>query len=75
MALPPSLLHTLARTVGERHLVVEPEQLVPYSHDETPDLAPVMPEAVVRPASSEEVAAVLRACSAERVAVVPRGGG
>lgn len=33
------------------------------------------PDAVVEPGSAEEVAAVLRACSEERVAVVPFGGG
>ncbi len=33
------------------------------------------PDAVVFPASHEQVLAVLAACSAERVAVVPFGGG
>ncbi|HWA65271.1 MAG TPA: FAD-binding oxidoreductase [Mycobacteriales bacterium] len=33
------------------------------------------PDAVVRPANAREVAAVLRVCSAQRVAVVPWGGG
>jgi alkyldihydroxyacetonephosphate synthase len=36
---------------------------------------PRVPDAVVLPASHEEVAAVLRACSEHRVAVVPFGGG
>jgi FAD/FMN-containing dehydrogenase len=35
---------------------------------------PVAPLALVRPRSSEEVAAVLRLCHAHRIAVVPQGG-
>ena len=37
--------------------------------------APKLPDAVVRPASDEEVAAVLRLATAHGVPVVPRGGG
>ena len=37
--------------------------------------ASAAPDAVVRPRSHEEVAAVLEACAAHRVAVVPFGGG
>ena len=36
---------------------------------------PELPDAVVRPASDDEVAAVLRLATAHRVPVVPRGGG
>ena len=37
--------------------------------------AAAAPDAVVRPSSHEEVAAVLEACASQRVAVVPFGGG
>ena len=50
------------------------EGLEPYGRDETMDLY-AAPGAVVRPRSTDEVRAVLRAANAHRVFVTPRGGG
>ncbi len=45
-----------------------------YARDES-ETTPVVPEAVVRVRSTEEVAAVLAACHAHRVPITPRSGG
>jgi glycolate oxidase len=45
------------------------------THDEALGGAPVRPRAVVRPASTEEVAAIVRAAASGRVPLTPRGSG
>ncbi|MEM9068490.1 MAG: FAD-linked oxidase C-terminal domain-containing protein [Myxococcota bacterium] len=45
-----------------------------FSIDES-EATPVVPEAVVRPRNTQEVAAVLRACHEHRVPITPRAGG
>lgn len=46
-----------------------------YGHDESLSQGPVMPECVVRPRSTQEVAAVMRICSEHGVPVTARGSG
>jgi glycolate oxidase len=69
-----TLLARLADLVGGDHVLAAPEALAPYATDATEELT-FTPEAVVRPGSAEEVAAVLAAASAANVPVTPRGGG
>ncbi len=64
----------LAAIVGQDHVYTDKERLTPYTHDETPGLA-AWPEVVVRPGSTEEVAAIVRLAAAERVPITPRGAG
>jgi glycolate oxidase len=69
------LVAGLARIAGSAHVLtadaIEPE----YTHDEALTVAAVTPRAVVRPASTEEVSAVLAFCNERRVPVVARGAG
>ncbi|MGI4942518.1 MAG: FAD-binding oxidoreductase [Janthinobacterium lividum] len=67
------LLPALHAVVGDRGLLTDPADTAPYCedwrrlyHGRTP--------AVVRPATTEEVAAVVRLCAARGVPVVPQGG-
>ncbi|HEX4260527.1 MAG TPA: FAD-binding oxidoreductase [Acetobacteraceae bacterium] len=67
------LLEALAAAVGPRGLLTEPADTAPYCedwrrlyHGRTP--------AVVRPATTAEVARVVRLCAARRVGIVPQGG-
>jgi FAD/FMN-containing dehydrogenase len=67
------LLDALAAAVGERHVLLDPEVRAPFERDWTGRFgAPA--RAVVRPAGTDEVAAVLRACGEHGAAVVPQGG-
>jgi D-lactate dehydrogenase (cytochrome) len=70
---PADLLQALATVVGDR---VSTSDAVRehHSHGESWH-APGMPDAVVFPTSSEEVARIVRACAARRVPIVPFGMG
>ncbi len=77
-----SLTASLRGIVGPTHVVTEGESLETLSKDfywYSPVLKRQLDdkraELVVRPASAEELAEVLSACSHARVPVVPRGGG
>ncbi|WP_375539666.1 MULTISPECIES: FAD-binding oxidoreductase [Nocardiopsis] len=86
--LPPSLLgarlrEALAGVVGDGHVRTDDAVRLRHSGGKsTPDLlsrragsADPAPDAVLYPADHDEVQRVLEVCSAERVAVVPFGGG
>jgi len=67
------LLSALRDIVGEKGLVTDPAGLEQYLAEERGlyhGAAPV----VVRPASTEEVAAVVKLCHARKVSIVPQGG-
>ena len=70
----PEIAARLAAIVGQANILLEPAALEPYAHDETPDLR-AWPEVVVKPASTQEVAAILRLASERCVPVTPRAGG
>jgi len=69
-----ALLRRLAEAVGQGYVRTDDEGVEPYSHDETQHLS-ARPEAVVRPGSTEEIAAVLRIASGAGVSVTPRAAG
>jgi glycolate oxidase len=70
----PEIAETLSRICGAAHVLAGRETLEAYGHDETEDLV-FLPDVVVRPADSREIAEVLRLASARAVAVTPRAGG
>ena len=74
MALDPGVLAELESIVGREHVRHREGEVAPYARDATP-LFSSQPDAVVFPARTEEVAAVLRLATAQRVPVVPRGAG
>ena len=67
------LVKALTRIVGRQHLLTQPADVLVYSYDSS--TARGMPDAVALPASTEEVARVVRACRERRVPFVPRGAG
>jgi glycolate oxidase len=71
---PPIVVELRAVLPADR-VLVDPDLTRGYAHDEA-EWAPYgRPAAVVRPRSTEEVAATVRACARMRVPVVPRGAG
>lgn len=66
-------LRTLRSIVGDEHVVDDPERVASHTTDWTGGFVGSSP-AVVRPGSTEEVAAVVAACRRDRVALVPQGG-
>ncbi|KUN79098.1 alkyldihydroxyacetonephosphate synthase [Streptomyces bungoensis] len=80
----PAALAALARAAGgEEHVRTDAESRIRHTRGKsTPDLLRLragdvsdVPQAVVLPASHDEVLAVLGACAAHGLAVVPFGGG
>jgi glycolate oxidase len=60
--------------IGQANVLVDDEALVHYSHDESEDLH-FTPEAVLKPASVNEVSALLKYCNEKKICVTARGGG
>jgi glycolate oxidase len=75
--LTPSIVEELARIVGESYVTYgDPEKLESYSHDEVAEKEYAhMPEALVRPISAGEIAAILKLANREKIPVTPRGAG
>jgi glycolate oxidase len=75
--LIPDLIAELRAIVGERHVIAEDkEKLAVYASDEISDKRLAhLPEAVVKPATTDEVAAVMRLANQHRIPVTPRGAG
>src|SRR5713226_1368854 len=68
-----ALIRALKDAVGDAYVLVEKEDVVVYEQDGS--ILQVMPEIVVLPARTEEVAAVVKAARAANVPIVPRGSG
>ena len=68
-----ALLAHLADILGPSGLLTEPADFAPFASDWR-NLRHGLPLAVARPADTDQVAAILRACDAAGVAVVPQGG-
>ena len=69
----PRLIRDLQQSVGRDQVLHLAEDLIVYEYDATIDRA--RPDAVVFPASTEEVAAVVGVANAHDVPVIPRGSG
>src|ERR687896_1155620 len=72
-AATAALVDALRGAVGERHCLTDADLRASYEVDWTRRFAGTA-SAVVRPGSTDEVAAVLNACRGAGVGVVPQGG-
>ncbi len=68
-----ALVRELRAVVGGEHVLVEPEDVIVYEQDGS--IMQVMPEIVVLPGSTAEVAGAVRAARRANVPIVPRGSG
>ncbi len=74
-AVGPSAIGTdLGRIVGAANVEIRPTALVPYQTDATFGFSGI-PQAVVRPGSTDEVSRILRWANQRGIPVVPRGAG
>lgn len=71
--LSGQILSRLERVVGRERIKSAPEDLISYSYDAY--LEESLPGAVLFPQSTEEVSAILRLASSEKIPVTPRGAG
>jgi len=68
-----ALIDEIRAIVGAAGLITSPQEFAPYATDWRKRYAG-RPLAVVKPASTAEVAQVVRACAGTRTAIVPQGG-
>ena len=71
--MSPALLVELRQCLGERHVLTEPDDRAPFELDWRKRWRG-QALAVVQPASTQEVAQVVRLCAARGVSIVPQGG-
>lgn len=71
--MPDPLIEILGGIVGERHVITDEDVLASYETDWTGRYSG-RARLVVRPSSADQTAAVLAACTAARVSVIPQGG-
>jgi len=68
------IIEKLKNIVGKDNVIVDKEALENYSHDETP-LYKSMPEAAVKPGSTEEDSQIMTLAYDNNIPVTPRAGG
>jgi glycolate oxidase len=72
--LSPAMISALKAAVGDEFVLCHSEQTGKYGRDETEDLQ-FIPEAVVRPATTEQVARVAKICNDNLIPLTTRGAG
>jgi len=73
MGLEPEVLNELSRAVGREHVIASANDLRIFERDASIEGA--APDAVVLPANTAEVSAVIKIAAKHRIPVVPRGAG
>jgi glycolate oxidase len=71
--LPSETVRRLQEIVGAKNVYTEKADLILYSYDATQQK--FLPEVVVRPASTVEIARIMQLANAEKIPVFPRGAG
>jgi len=73
----PELAEELSAIVGARYIIYgDEEKLAAYAHDEVADTSFARsPEVVVKPASAQEISAIMVLANRELIPVTPRGAG
>jgi len=69
-----NIITALQKIVGKQNIVTDRASLLAYSYDATPQYQ-ALPDGVVAPRNTEEVAQVVRLCNAEHIPIISRGSG
>jgi glycolate oxidase len=72
--ITPEVFESLKHIVGEQYILADEENLQHYGHDETEKLL-YLPEVIVKPATTNEISAIMKLCNQYIIPVTPRGGG
>src|SRR6201986_5673566 len=71
--LSPELIAKFRAIVGEKYAVTDPADIAPYTTEER-DLFHGRSPLVLRPGSTDEVAAICKLANENKIALVPPGG-
>ena len=74
-SLTKEIFEELASAVGRAAAIIDADALENYAYDQAGRVWGHMPEAVVRPRSTEQVSSVMKIASKYRIPVTPRGAG
>lgn len=74
MPTKPEIVAALKKIIDPERVLSDPEDLVTYAYDGTPNLNG-MPAAIVHPISTQEVSNIMKWAHQNKVVVVPRGSG
>ena len=70
------ILRRLRGIVGDQHVITDEEKMEAYSHDEIAEEQYAhMPEVVVKPRTTQEIAEIVKLANEKLVPVTPRGAG
>ncbi len=70
----PSIREELVSIVGPKHFLDDATNLMSYSYDATP-VVQSLPDGVIFPATTEDVAKIVRVCASHAIPIVARGAG
>lgn len=73
--ITPAVITALQAIVGEKYVWTDDDKRIPYGRDEGTFAVPFLPDAVVLPATAEELAAVVALANEAVIPVIPRGTG
>lgn len=73
--LKPETLRELIQVLGQENVLTEKEDLMTYSYDATAAMNRVLPDVVVSPANTEQVAEVVKIANKYQTPIYPRGSG
>jgi FAD/FMN-containing dehydrogenase len=73
IGLPAALIARFAKIVGEKHALREPQDIAPHLKEER-DLYRGQAALVLKPGSTEEIAAILALAAKTKTPIVPQGG-
>ena len=74
MVVTQDILSQFKEIVGEAQVLADEETLAIYGHDETEKLL-YIPEVVLKPCSTDQIAAIMKICHQHKIPVTPRGAG
>lgn len=67
-------LEQFKQILGDNYVLADEDNLQNYGHDETEHLL-YLPEVVLKPQTTAEIAAIMKICNAANIPVTPRGAG
>ncbi|MGD9381927.1 MAG: FAD-binding oxidoreductase [Candidatus Thorarchaeota archaeon] len=73
--MDPSVITKLEEIVGKEYVSTRKDVLIAYSVSASTSYEPVLPDAVIRPGTTQEVTEIMKIADEYEIPVVPRGGG
>ncbi len=68
------IIDRLCQIIGKDNVFVDADSLKNYAHDETENLI-YFPDVLVKPATAQEIAAIVTICNEFKIPITPRGAG